>query len=332
MSELKNTICAKTIQFGKCRVEDDLCQVRHCLNPNTVFSTQGESVIQEKPDKQIDEIRFTVLRVQSPVSYWTQIHQPGANQPEVSQDQILLQLSLALYYSKPKNRIIESVNNLKVGELVCVKGKDDNYERAKITFVHKVCLLGTELVEKVEVQYLETGENTTLGKTSIYRLADQFKEVPPLAQLVVLAGYKPPDKDENWSTDCINHIQRSVIPPFLCAKDDYYECRGKILLRSPEIIWIAGCEVWEVCRTRLTYNLEIGEEIISTKTGVRNKEHYLQIRRLGEEVGLEPTPLLRKLSLHPGTGYTNLLDSQPTQLAKLLDQIGLKFFRKAKVT
>ena len=23
------------------RVEDDLCQARHCLNPNTVFSTQG---------------------------------------------------------------------------------------------------------------------------------------------------------------------------------------------------------------------------------------------------------------------------------------------------
>ena len=38
-------------------------------------------------------------------------------------------------------------------------------------------------------------------------------------------------------------------------------------------------------------------------------------RRLGEEVGLEPTPLLRKLSLHPGTGYTNLLDSQPTQVS-----------------
>ena len=38
-------------------------------------------------------------------------------------------------------------------------------------------------------------------------------------------------------------------------------------------------------------------------------------RRLGEEVGLEPTPLLRKLSLHPGTGSTNLLDSQPTQVS-----------------
>ena len=64
--------------------------------------------------------------------------------------------------------------------------------------------------------------------------------------------------------------------------------------------------MWNKGRTRLTYKLEIGEEIISTKAGVRNKEHYLQIRRLGEEVGLLPTPLLRKLTLHPGTGFTNV--------------------------
>ena len=65
--------------------------------------------------------------------------------------------------------------------------------------------------------------------------------------------------------------------------------------------------MWNKGRTRLTYKLEIGEEIISTKAGVRNKEHYLQIRRLGEEVGLLPTLLLRKLTLHTGTGFTSLV-------------------------
>ena len=98
-----------------------------------------------------------------------------------------------------------SISNTSMdGALVCVK-ENYNFKRAKINFVPKVCLWG---IEKVEVQYLETGVKTVLGKTSIYRLADQFKEVPPLAQLVVLAGYKPPDKVENWSTDCYNHIQK----------------------------------------------------------------------------------------------------------------------------
>ena len=94
----------------------------------------------------------------------------------------ILTISQWLFYRQPFSGDAPSISNTSmVGGLVCLK-ENYNFKRAKINFVPKVCLWG---IEKVEVQYLETVEKTVLGKTSIYRLADQFKEVPPLAQLVV---------------------------------------------------------------------------------------------------------------------------------------------------
>ena len=142
-------------------------------------------------------VTCTVLRVESPTSYWVRLARPPEERRFGRAEGLVL--ALASHYSTPAARL--PVIKVERGSLVAVLGREGVVRRAGVTsLVYGTAGGGGRRLERLEVFTVDEGAVEVVGPQEVYVLpaalsADAF---PAAATRLVVVGVRPAHRDRDW--------------------------------------------------------------------------------------------------------------------------------------
>jgi len=221
-----NSFCKKVALMNN--ICDTTCVSRHYLQKS------------DQPSQQLSgEIKFEVLQVLSPVSYIIKIQ--DKNLEEMEQTRIL---RMAIHFSKPSQTKGISRRYLRVGLHVCVLTASSTYERAEIV---NISLSEDEETVSIGVLYLDLGfEDKDILNDKIFQLPPCFdvEKFPARAVRAHVLGVAPNLQDPDWSSRSTQIVEAYLNPPAHLKFDREEVCRGLVLLRLRDVLFLDRCQKW----------------------------------------------------------------------------------------
>ncbi len=218
-------LCQAFISTGYCRgAETGGCPGRHNLEKLGPVETKDEN-----------EVRFTILKVESSSKYWVQINPPDSGDQV---DQVYI--NMAKHFSKQQNRTTRlRESEFKIGKLCAsIDEIDGIVARVKILNLHVKKIGILDILEQIEIREIDTGNMRIVKPETLYQLPDIFADMTPLAVLAVVTGPQPDVQKQfaKVSADLEQGNNSAQLPLF----PEIY--RANIIHKTGEVIWLDGCQ------------------------------------------------------------------------------------------
>ena len=142
-------------------------------------------------------VTCTVLRVESPTSYWVRLALPPEERRFGQSERLVL--ALARHYSTPAARV--PITKVERGALVAILGREGVVRRARVTgLVYGPAGGGGRRLERLEVFTVDEGSVEVVGPEEVYVLptALSAEAFPAAATRLVVVGVRPAHLDRDW--------------------------------------------------------------------------------------------------------------------------------------
>ena len=149
--------------MGECRDQDS----GRCADRHTGLPADMEELATAAPLEGV--ISFTVLRLESPVSYWVRLLQDPEDERRSQQQFLRLMMAVSKEFSKSEARL--PVREVRRGEMVAVLGREGVVRRGRVErLVQRSQLGGVTSLESVEVFAVDSGQLEVVPPCQVFAL------------------------------------------------------------------------------------------------------------------------------------------------------------------
>ena len=274
-------LCSIMVTTGTCTYKTDgRCMARHFLHTELDCpETKYEGVI-----------KFTVLKVETPVVYWVRIQDT-----KMAKMYQKLVMGMARYFAKAESW--EQLKVLERGRLVAVAGSDGVYKRARLEEMVFKVRGQTQYLDMVEVFAVDCGEKMMVKPSDLGILPDSLgvKLFPIAAIKVVIGGVVAMDRD--WGVETSKYVSSMMTG----QGEREVVCRGRVLLNMSDTVWLDSCQVM-VRQQRLGKFVCIFETeawLVKEEYATTSKNHMNLLYKMADEAGIpRPQPEVRNENNH----------------------------------
>ena len=229
-------LCQAFISTGYCRgAEAGGCLARHNLNNiEPVEGSKEDDLKMERKDE--SKVRFSILKAESSVKYWIKIIPSEID--SIGQVEDNIQINMAMHFSKQQNRTTRlKESELIIGKLcACIDEIDGMVARVKILNLHRKKIGILDILERIEIREVDTGNIRIVKPETLHQLPDTFADVPPLAVLAVITGPQPDLKEQGTT-----NIENDYCP--LAKFSEIY--LANIIHKTADVVYLDDCQRWQ---------------------------------------------------------------------------------------
>ena len=215
--------------MGECRDQDS----GRCADRHTGLPADMEELATAAPLEGV--ISFTVLRLESPVSYWVRLLQDPEDERRSQQQFLRLMMAVSKEFSKSEARL--PVREVRRGEMVAVLGREGVVRRGRVErLVQRSELGGVTSLESVEVFAVDSGQLEVVTPCQVFALPASLATsvFPPSAIRLVVSGLRPLHRDTAWGEAAV-----SLVTSGLRGREGQEAvCRGRVLLQMAGTVWL----------------------------------------------------------------------------------------------
>lgn len=262
--EKRVNICDTLKLLGYC--DNIKCKKRHMLSKNIDTSPEQEGYV-----------KFEILALQDVSVYSVRVIEYIANGNVTKYTNQNSDIESSLLNALNVDR--DNLEEVSIGDWVAVLESDTTFKRCEVL---KIGSNGA-----IKVFNLDNGIKATVSLSDLYKLPDEFKNIPPQARTVYVANMVPRDSDKNYSAHSLNLLERIIRVSEKKLGSEIYKGRIRLALRNN--LWLDNIVLVHTLKVSEVTLLYVKDKLLQNKLAEFKEDSLASLMELCRNASI-PVP------------------------------------------